>query len=420
MAKASAQITLHYVIDIQGTYRYYLLQSSTSSKPSKPTTYPPSSSWNDTEPTYTSGSTNSLYFVDCTVLCDGSFEYSDVSLSSAYEAAKEAYNKAQNAQNSVDNMEIGGRNYFIKAKINNLATSSSNTFVTGDSYKGYSFATSPGEEWTLYRTGTTNNRWRVYWSTEEPAKGVSILSSAFSNDSQDAKVINHLVAPENANYGFIYLSTQNDEIPNIMLEKGNKATDWKPAPEDVDEKIDNVQDDVNDVESRIGTAELDINALEQKIVSLVIDDDGTATLTQTGSGWSFDIESYQETLDSSIEKLNDLSGTVDGVGDLANQLNTTLQDIANRTSYIDMKEDENGDPYLELGKRNDSDGFKVRITPTALKFMQGSTPVAYISNKTLYIEKAIIKNELHIGEGTGFVFAKRANGNMGIRWKESD
>lgn len=117
MAKASAQITLHYVIDIQATYRYYLLQSSTSAKPSKPTVYPAPSPWSDAEPTYTSGSTNSLYFVDCTVFTDNSFHYSEVSKSTSYEAAKEAYNKAQNAQNtaqnaqdSVDNLKIGGRN----------------------------------------------------------------------------------------------------------------------------------------------------------------------------------------------------------------------------------------------------------------------------------------------------------------------
>lgn len=105
MAKASAQITLHYVIDVKATYRYYRLQSSTLSAPSKPTEYPPSSDWNDTEPSYTSGSTNSLYFVDCTIFADDSFSYSEVSLSSSYEAAKEAYNKAQNAQNTADDAQ---------------------------------------------------------------------------------------------------------------------------------------------------------------------------------------------------------------------------------------------------------------------------------------------------------------------------
>ena len=116
MAKASAQITLHFVVDVKASYRYYLLQGSTLAKPSKPTTYPPASTWDDTEPSYTTGSTNSLYFVDCTVFANDTFKYSEVSLSSSYEAAKEAYNKAQNAQDSVDNLEIGGRNLLLNSK----------------------------------------------------------------------------------------------------------------------------------------------------------------------------------------------------------------------------------------------------------------------------------------------------------------
>lgn len=103
--KASGTITLSSVIDVKAVYRYYLLQSSNLTIPSKPTTFPPSSTWDDVEPSYTEGSTNSLYFVDCTVFSDDTFLYSEVSLSSSYEAAKSAYNKAVNAQENVDNLE---------------------------------------------------------------------------------------------------------------------------------------------------------------------------------------------------------------------------------------------------------------------------------------------------------------------------
>ena len=92
--KAKAEITLATIRDVQSVTRYYLLQSSTASIPSKPTANPPGGSWVKTEPSYTSGSTNSLYFTDLTVFTDDSFSYSDVSLSSSYEAAKTAYNKA--------------------------------------------------------------------------------------------------------------------------------------------------------------------------------------------------------------------------------------------------------------------------------------------------------------------------------------
>lgn len=103
--KASIQITLSKVIDIAAVYRYYKLQASTLSKPAKPTTYPPSG-WDGTEPAYTSGSTKTLYFVDCNVYSDGSFSFSDVSKSSSYEAAKDAWNKANKAQETIENLEV--------------------------------------------------------------------------------------------------------------------------------------------------------------------------------------------------------------------------------------------------------------------------------------------------------------------------
>ena len=99
--KASATITLSFMVDVKATYRYYKLQSSTESAPSIPTSATPTG-WTDTEPTYTEGSTNTLYIVDKTVFTNDTFLYSAVSKSTSYEAAKAAYNKAVNAQNSAN------------------------------------------------------------------------------------------------------------------------------------------------------------------------------------------------------------------------------------------------------------------------------------------------------------------------------
>lgn len=112
--KASAEVTISKVTEIKGYYRYYKLQESSMPAPSKPTSNPPSG-WTDSEPVYVSGSTNTLYFVDCTVYSDDSFVFSAVSKSSSYEAAKDAWNKANDAQDSVDNIEIGGRNLKINS-----------------------------------------------------------------------------------------------------------------------------------------------------------------------------------------------------------------------------------------------------------------------------------------------------------------
>lgn len=101
--KAKAEITIFNVKDVKSVTRYYLLQSSTATAPAKPTTINPGGNWKTTEPSYTDGSTNTLYFVDLTIMSDGkTFSYSDVSKSSSYEAAKSAWNKANNAQKTAD------------------------------------------------------------------------------------------------------------------------------------------------------------------------------------------------------------------------------------------------------------------------------------------------------------------------------
>lgn len=98
--KAIATITLHAVVDVAAIYRYYKLQSSTADAPEKPAAKPSDpqreapSGWQITEPAYTENSTNSLYTVDLNLFSDESFQYSSVSLSSSYEAAKKAYNEA--------------------------------------------------------------------------------------------------------------------------------------------------------------------------------------------------------------------------------------------------------------------------------------------------------------------------------------
>ena len=101
MILARNSITLHHLRDITTVVWYYKLQSSTASAPTKPTTAAPSG-WTTTEPSYTEGSTNSLYVCQKTTFSDGSFEYSDVSLSSAYEASKAAYAKSVQAKEAAD------------------------------------------------------------------------------------------------------------------------------------------------------------------------------------------------------------------------------------------------------------------------------------------------------------------------------
>lgn len=143
--------------------------------------------------------------------------------------------------------------------------------------------------------------------------------------------------------------------------------------------------------------------LGNAISSLVSVSDSTGTtstfMKQTEKGWVFDIASLQQSLTTAE---NGISGLV------------------SKTSYISMSQDSSGNPVLELGKPNDADGFKVRISNTSLDFMQGENKVAYVSNKMLYINRSVVTDEMQLGSDVGFVWKKRptsaSTSAMGLRY----
>ena len=209
----------------------------------------------------------------------------------------------------------------------------------------------------------------------------------------------------------------------LKLEKGNKATDWTPAPEDMatSEEVDNAQATADSAaatadstESRVTVAESAITQLSDSISSLVTDENGNSMMTQTSDGWTFNMGAITSTINNATSQLGNLAGTVSGLDQAIDNANSLLNDLTQKTAYIVMTTDDTGAPCIELGK-SDND-FKVRITNTSIDFMDGTSKIAYISNQALYIETAVVKNELQIGDGTGFVWKRRENGNMGLRY----
>ena len=292
--KAKAEITISKIIDIDKVVRYYLLQSSTLAAPSKPADGAAiSSKWSKTEPSYTSGSTSTLYFVDQTVMSNGALKYSEVSKSSSYEAAKEAWNKANAAQNSatsannkIDGLQVGGRNLIQRSEFTNTYWEASNGInIVNTNGSIFSF-TSDGIK-TIKSSGWGGTG--IYIHTDiapieyEKAltlsmdlkiiKGNDAEFSAYANTVSD---INWWTQNIGGNGSYLktlslnkwfrvkytvtvpkkdtmYASNRvllirmvfglNDSdyeyyMKNIKLEKGNIATDWTPAPEDALDTVD--------------------------------------------------------------------------------------------------------------------------------------------------------------------------------------
>lgn len=269
--------------------------------------------------------------------------------------------------------------------------------------------------------GTTTSFWPIIVGTSNGFSGTSDwvrLTGSYTFRSDVASVtLNRLwIGLESASTGEVW-------VTGIKLEYGNKATDWTPAPEDMATtvEVENAQTAANDAkaaadatEARVTVSESEIKQISDSIAMLITDENGQSAMTQTSDGWTFNISSINNQLDDTASALNELSGRSDVADKAIENLKDIAADLGEKTAYINMTTDDSGNPRIELGK-SDND-FKVRITNTAVEFLEGSDKIAYVSNKTLYIERAIIKNELQIGEGTGFVWRKRKNNNMGLRW----
>lgn len=207
-------------------------------------------------------------------------------------------------------------------------------------------------------------------------------------------------------------------LKNVKLEYGNKATDWMPAPEDVDNNIkdlnDKTQERFDDVNSSIESAQSSIDTLKNMISHLVTDANGGSLMTQTSNGWTFNMSSITGNLDAIKSAMATMDTNNQATNNALNSLTSLVNNIANKTAYITMSTDENGDPCIELGKSDNT--FKVRITNTAIDFLEGSTKIAYANNNTFYVEIIIAKKRLQIGERPGYSWAKRENGNLGLTY----
>lgn len=182
------------------------------------------------------------------------------------------------------------------------------------------------------------------------------------------------------------------------------AYTWKKFTDDVDSTLEDLDDRMNNIVT-------EIVKMNDRLATLVTDENGYSLMQQQGDGWTFNIGGVTGNVDKVAGDLKDLSDSFSGIVSSVDGLSEAIDDLGELASYVRVVE-ENGQPCIELGE-GDSD-FKVKITNTDIKFMEGSTVVAYISNQALNIEKAVIKEEIQVG---GFAFKKRSNGNVGFMWK---
>lgn len=207
-------------------------------------------------------------------------------------------------------------------------------------------------------------------------------------------------------------------IYHPKLEVGDKATDWSPAPEDVDSGIDAAQstaDSANEsattANARVTTAESLIQQLSNCISMLVVDANGESLMTQTENGWTFSMKETTDAVSSLSNTLNELQQQETNTQATVGALQQALNDHGSTLEYVNIitYEDE---PCIELGE-SDSD-FKLLITNTRIMFRHGSSIPTYINTNGLVTQNITVENEIVQG---GYAMLKLSDNSWGLLWK---
>lgn len=384
------------------------------------------------------------------------------------EVIEEIKSSADSAQEDIDNLEIGGRNYIRDTRYMDGYTRNNCTIIEGDddAYVAdlgtptsnawdHHIAIKPNILYNYVRGKTVTFSMMIRsdaWSANS-GDYVWVMFNLFDSSDSTARIwykdiASNEVVPSSEwkRYSFTvtitddYFSSGRDAYPDfavddstsfgisvfnystshlqikqLKLEEGNKATDWTPAPEDVESSISHVEEslreDITANTEKLNSARLEIDSINAMIKSLVTGENGETLMTQTDTGWTFDFSSFQSILNTATENISDLDLDLSDTNSVLETLKQNVTDLGVYTEYIEFGT-ENGQPCIILGE-HDSE-FKVVITNTEIRFMEGQTTPAYISNQSLNISKAVISDELQQG---GFVWTARSNGNYGLIWK---
>lgn len=168
-------------------------------------------------------------------------------------------------------------------------------------------------------------------------------------------------------------------IRKVKLERGNTATDWSPAPEDVDSSL-------NDLNNGLSNANNSIANIQQTVTTTT---ERVNTLEQNDAGWEMEFDTITQT-----------------VAQLGDQVSTNYTEQLKYIKFI------NGEIWLGKDPDEGEDDFKVVISNERIRFLQNNAEVAYLSNKQLYITNGQILKRLDLGN---FAFFPRDNGNLTFR-----
>lgn len=316
--------------------------------------------------------------------------------------------------------------YYIQKKIlnlNDIVTYSIYASTDDTSPRSLSFFCGRGSNFyyqgapTSIRGNTLRNNfgWIRYSYTFRITQTMINDASTYPNQELACRIESNAACTEGT---YVYWSAPK-------LEFGEYVTDWAESPEDLKNTVEEVSKYAQDTASKLllldneqGTGKVNsaisrINSLEGTITNLVKDDKGMVSMTQTGSGIKLDMTPITKNINELLDAIKGVATSGDLKG-LSDELKKQLQELTDRTAYINASTDNQGRPVITLGATNSP--FKVEITNEAINFIQNGQIIAYANGQKFYNLRTVVQQDVQIGVGPGFIWKTRESGNMGLTW----
>ena len=169
--------------------------------------------------------------------------------------------------NKIDKIEVGGVNLLIKKNItknkyvnNNGGTVDNSEWFHSDyiTVKGFKNVRISG----FTNLGSSPSTC-FYDSNKTFISGIN--NNNAGNISGVANRCELMTVPENAVY--MICSGKIADLSTFKIEKGTKATDWTPAPEDVDSSINAIDSKVETTKKQVSVIETSLNGITQRVSS---------------------------------------------------------------------------------------------------------------------------------------------------------
>lgn len=319
----------------------------------------------------------------------------------------------------IDNLEIGGRNlvigsdhdysnssyptahYHISSSEGEILSNSYGYLVPGETYS-YSIRVKSDTEGEVIRFFVSSGyvqlcpsikittEWDIY-------KGTFIMPNYYSGKTPSDNASNALLHI----YDSANTSTATISIDWIKIEKGNKTTDWTPAPEDIQENISNSkQEAIEASRAYVDVKEKEINSNVENIKTVV---DGHTTAIST----------VQSSVQQTENKVNTVFTQTEEIKNLTDQNTTQLEEYKQYISMEPVKHEGETEarPTITLGQSTSS--FKVAIDNKEIAFTGASgEKVAYITGDELRINNVVVVRKLAIGD---FFLEQEENGHLVLK-----